>query len=70
MDEAEAVKCVDLFSNSKYLTFLTPTSAELASVRNGRGWTVKCVDLFSNTKNQTIMTTTSSELASVRIRRG
>jgi hypothetical protein len=37
MEEAEAVKCVDLFSNSKYQPFMTPTSAELVSVRNGRG---------------------------------
>jgi hypothetical protein len=39
MEEAEAVKCVavDLFSQSKYQPFMTPSSAELASVRNGRG---------------------------------
>jgi hypothetical protein len=37
MEEAEAVKGVDLLSNSKYQPFMTPASAELASVRNGRG---------------------------------
>jgi hypothetical protein len=59
MEEAEAVKCVDLFSNSKYLKFMTPTSVELAFMRNGRGRGRLVVDLFSNSKYQPIMTPTS-----------